>query len=156
MSLAFAVEPGTAGEASYALLAHEGASLEGAAARAAAVLAHPRSVRIVTAHDGARTARHGFVRAGRADGDRIDESAACGVELLALAPAGDGDGWVLRLAETRGEDGVARIALDRTVFGAERVGMLGERGEALEFDRTRVDVPLAAGEVATARVRVAP
>jgi len=145
-------------EYSYGLVAHAGAGLDGVAACAAAERVHPLVVRPATAHEGARPPRHSFLRLARVEAGRALEGAQAGIELSAFKPADDGDGWIVRLRETRGEACAARITFDRSLFSAERTDLLekGIGALALVPASKQVEVALGPYRVETVRVRTRP
>ncbi len=98
---------------------------------------------------------------GKAPGDLPDSRASFlrvepdGVLAYTLKAADDGDGWIVRVLELRGEETTARLGSDVFVLeDAERVEMDEEGGEPLGMDGNEVLVPLGPYETATVRVRV--
>ena len=82
---------------------------------------------------------------------RIDGAAAL---LLAVKAAEDGDGLVIRLAETAGRAGIATLALPRiTVARATAATIVEEDREELAHDEHTVEVPLTPNGRATVRIR---
>jgi hypothetical protein len=143
-------------EREVTLLAAHGSELQAEAARRAEERAQPLVVRPASAHEGARPARHEFLSIVRseADGKRMTGSAA-DVALETLQPA-DGGGWLVRLRERRGSTARLVLVLDRPVYAAETVDLLGRTRDPLACKDRRVVVELRAGGVETLRVRLRP
>jgi alpha-mannosidase len=127
------------------------------AAHAAAELEHPPQVLRTESHDGARGARHSFLRLARllADGHAI-EGARSGLMLSALKPAEDGDDWVVRIYELKGDAASVRLTFDRPVFDARSADVLERPGASLRVDGAHVELSVGPDRIATIRVGVRP
>lgn len=141
---------GDARDVRWAVATGAGAGSASEWSAAARELAHPVRVLPVGAHEGARLARHSFVRVVHAAADgRILRSLRPSAALTCFAPAQDGEGWTLRLADTSGDGGSYILEFDRPVFDARRTDVVEQRvGDA------RVETSRAQG--ARVELRLAP
>jgi alpha-mannosidase len=127
------------------------------ALHAAAELEHPPQVLHVEPHDGVRPARHSSLRLARLspDGQAL-EGPGSGLMLSAFKAAEEGDDWVLRIYESRGEAGTARLTFDRPIFAAHGTDLLEHPTGELRFDGREVELPIGPYRIETLRVSVRP
>ncbi len=95
-----------------------------------------------------------------ADG-RILRSLRPSAALTSFAPALDGEGWTLRLADTSGDGGSYVIEFDRPIFDARRTDIVEERVgdvrvESSRAQGARVELRLAPWGCETLRLSPRP
>ncbi|MBL8860091.1 MAG: hypothetical protein JNL28_16395 [Planctomycetes bacterium] len=129
------------------------------AAPAARAVEFAQAIQLVATdvHEGARPARHSFVKiARRLDINRMADGPECGVTLTAFESAPDGATAILRLAETQGSQVQIVLWLDRPIFGAERVDLRGRALGPLRVENSRIEFGIGAHRIETIRVALRP
>jgi alpha-mannosidase len=76
--------------------------------------------------------------------------------LSALKPAEDGDDWVVRIYELKGDAASVRLTFDRPVFDARSADVLERPGASLRVDGAHVELSVGPDRIATIRVGVRP
>jgi alpha-mannosidase len=128
----------------------------------AAELEHPPQVVRTDAHDGVRSPRHSFLRLARVQPDgRAVEGPRSGLLLSAFKIAEEGDEWVLRVYESKGQAGTVRFTFDRPIFAARATDLLErpsaeKRAPEPRTTRQTVEIPIAPYRIETLRVSFRP
>jgi alpha-mannosidase len=156
-------EPGSAGakpaarDTEWSLFPYAGAGRRSAAATEAAERAREVVLVATDLHDGARPAQGSFLRMSRLTSDGgLAEGAAAGVAISSFQATDEGDGWIVRFVEQRGESARLRLEFDRPAFNPERVDLLGNSLGPVKAEEGRLELPIGAWRVETLRVRLRP
>jgi alpha-mannosidase len=136
----------------WSIVPFEGPEVEADLMQAAFEALHPPRAITTDAHEGFRPARHAFIELVRVTPEgSLQRGAIAGVVVTGLASPESGTGFQLRLFETHGRGGELLVDVDRPVFGARRVDLLGRDTVELKPEPKRLRVRLDPWRIETLR-----